>query len=73
MKPADRKKKIDSGEDIFIIDVRNREEHESWKVSYDRYKDTAVIPIDDLSSPEALKQIPKDKEVVTFCGHGNTL
>jgi glyoxylase-like metal-dependent hydrolase (beta-lactamase superfamily II)/rhodanese-related sulfurtransferase len=71
MKPAVLKKKIDSGEDIFIIDVRNREEHESWKVSYDRYKDTAVIPIDDLSSPEALKQIPKDKEVVTFCGHGN--
>jgi glyoxylase-like metal-dependent hydrolase (beta-lactamase superfamily II)/rhodanese-related sulfurtransferase len=71
IKSTDLKKKIDSGEDIFIIDVRNREEHESWKVSYDRYKDTAVIPIDDLSSLEALKQIPKGKEVVTFCGHGN--
>jgi glyoxylase-like metal-dependent hydrolase (beta-lactamase superfamily II)/rhodanese-related sulfurtransferase len=71
IKPVELKKKIDSGEDIFILDVRNREEHEPWKVSYDRYKDTTVIPIDDLSSPEALKQIPKDKEVVTFCGHGN--
>lgn len=71
IKPAELKKKIDSGEDIFILDVRNAEEHESWKVSYDRYRDTPVIPIDALSSPEALKQIPKDKQVVTFCGHGN--
>lgn len=71
IEPAELKKKIDSGEDIFILDVRNPEEHESWKVSYDRYRDTPVIPIDALSSPEALKQIPKDKQVVTFCGNGN--
>jgi glyoxylase-like metal-dependent hydrolase (beta-lactamase superfamily II)/rhodanese-related sulfurtransferase len=71
IKPTELKKKIDSGEDIFILDVRNPKEHESWKVSYDRYLDTPVIPIDTLSSPEILKQIPKDKQVVTFCGHGN--
>jgi glyoxylase-like metal-dependent hydrolase (beta-lactamase superfamily II)/rhodanese-related sulfurtransferase len=71
IKPAELKKRIDSGEDIFILDVRNPEEHESWKVSYDKYQDTPVIPIDALSSSEALKQIPKDKQVVTFCGHGN--
>jgi glyoxylase-like metal-dependent hydrolase (beta-lactamase superfamily II)/rhodanese-related sulfurtransferase len=71
IKPTELKKKIDSGEDIFILDVRNPKEHESWKVSYDRYLDTPVIPIDALLSPETLKQIPKDKQVVTFCGHGN--
>jgi rhodanese-related sulfurtransferase len=52
------------------LDVRNPEEHESWKVSYDKYRDTPVIPIDALTSPELIKQIPKDKQVVTFCGHG---
>lgn len=71
IKPSELKKKIDSGEDIFILDVRDSKEHEPWKVSYDRYNDTPVIPLNDLSSSEALKQIPKDKEVVTFCGHGN--
>jgi glyoxylase-like metal-dependent hydrolase (beta-lactamase superfamily II)/rhodanese-related sulfurtransferase len=70
IKPEDLKKKIDKGEDIFILDVRNPEEHKSWKVSYDKYQDSPVIPIDTLSSPDALKQIPKDKEIVTFCGHG---
>jgi glyoxylase-like metal-dependent hydrolase (beta-lactamase superfamily II)/rhodanese-related sulfurtransferase len=71
IKPTELKGKIDNGEDIFILDVRDSKEHEPWKVSYDRYQDTAVIPLNDLSSPEALKQIPRDKEVVTFCGHGN--
>jgi glyoxylase-like metal-dependent hydrolase (beta-lactamase superfamily II)/rhodanese-related sulfurtransferase len=71
IKPDDLKKRIDKGEDIFILDVRTPEEHKSWKVSYDRYQDSSVIPIDALSSADSLKQIPKDKEIVTFCGHGN--
>jgi glyoxylase-like metal-dependent hydrolase (beta-lactamase superfamily II)/rhodanese-related sulfurtransferase len=71
IKPEALKKKIDKGEDIFILDVRTPEEHKSWKVSYDKYRDSSVIPIDALSSPDTLKQIPKDKEIVTFCTHGN--
>ena len=30
------KKKIDKGEDMFILDVRNQHEHDAWSVSYDR-------------------------------------
>ena len=64
------KKKIDKGEDIFILDVRNQHEHDVWSVSYDRYQDTPVIPVDTITSRAALKQIPKDKEIITFCTHG---
>jgi rhodanese-related sulfurtransferase len=72
IKAESLKQKIDKGEDIFILDVRTPEEHKAWKISYDKYKDSSVIPIDDLSSsPDALKNIPKDKQIVTFCGHGN--
>jgi glyoxylase-like metal-dependent hydrolase (beta-lactamase superfamily II)/rhodanese-related sulfurtransferase len=71
IKPDNLKKRIDKGEDIFILDVRTPEEHKSWKISYDRYQDSSVIPIDALSSADSLKQIPKEKEIVTFCGHGN--
>ncbi len=71
IKPDNMKKRIDQGEDIFILDVRTPEEHKSWKVSYDRYQDSSVIPIDALSSADSLKLVPKDKEIVTFCGHGN--
>jgi glyoxylase-like metal-dependent hydrolase (beta-lactamase superfamily II)/rhodanese-related sulfurtransferase len=71
IKAESLKQKIDKGEDIFILDVRTPEEHKAWKISYDKYKDSSLIPIDDLSSPDALRNIPKDKEIVTFCAHGN--
>ena len=63
------KRKIDKGEDIFILDVRNQHEHDAWSVSYDRYQDTPVIPVDTIHNA-TLKQIPKDKEIITFCTHG---
>jgi glyoxylase-like metal-dependent hydrolase (beta-lactamase superfamily II)/rhodanese-related sulfurtransferase len=71
IKPNELKKKIDKEEDIFILDVRDHEEHKSWKISYDKHHDSLVIPIDDLSSPQSLEQIPKDKEIVAFCARGN--
>src|SRR5919198_3455578 len=71
IKAENLKQKIDKGEDIFILDVRTPEEHKAWNISYGKYKDSSLIPIDDLSSPGALTHIPRDKEIVTFCAHGN--
>jgi len=70
IEPATLKQKIDRGEDIFILDVRTPEEYEAWKISYDKHKDLSLIPIDQLSSQQALNQIPRDKEIVTVCSHG---
>ncbi len=70
IKPQELKKKIDKGEEIFILDVRNQKEHDLWSVSYDKYKDSPIIPIDQISNKESLQLIPKDKEIVTFCTHG---
>lgn len=65
------KEKLDKGEDVFILDVRNPDEHKAWKLSYDKYQNSTVIPVDKLSSQESiLDEIPKDKEIVTVCGHG---
>jgi glyoxylase-like metal-dependent hydrolase (beta-lactamase superfamily II)/rhodanese-related sulfurtransferase len=67
------KEKLDKGEDIFILDVRTPEEHNAWKFSYDRYEETPVIPIDRLVNSQNFvpEQIPKNKEIVTVCTHGN--
>lgn len=67
------KEKLDKGEDVFILDVRTPEEHDTWKFSYDRYQETPVIPMDRLVSSENIvsEQIPKDKEILTVCSHGN--
>ena len=72
--PSDLKEKMDKAEDLFILDVRTSQEHESWKLSYNRYEDSLLLPIDALASfPDILgkeHQIPKDKQIITLCSHG---
>lgn len=70
IKPTELKRKMDKGDDIFILDVRSRQEHDLWAISYDNYPDSLVIPVETLAFFESLKQIPKNKEVITFCTHG---
>lgn len=74
IRPSDLKEKMDKAEDIFILDVRTPQEHESWKLSYNRYEDSLLVPIDTLASfPDILgkeHQIPKDKQIITLCSHG---
>lgn len=72
IEPEELKEKLDNGEDVFILDVRTPEEHEAWKLSYDKYRETPVIPVEKISgfSSQITKQIPKGKEIVTLCSHG---
>ena len=67
------KKKIDSKDNIFILDVRTPQEYESWKLSYENHDAPKLIPVDRLLSqlPSMLDEIPKDKEIITICAHGN--
>src|SRR5215211_914641 len=73
IEPEDLKKKIDNDENIFLLDVRTPQEYEAWRISYDKYVNPKLIPVDRLfvSDPVLLKEIPKDKEIVTVCAHGN--
>ncbi len=67
------KEKLDGGEDVFILDVRTQEEYDAWKLSYDKHDKTPLIPIERLfmSQKTITEKIPKDKEVICLCAHGN--
>jgi glyoxylase-like metal-dependent hydrolase (beta-lactamase superfamily II)/rhodanese-related sulfurtransferase len=67
------KQKIDRGDNVYILDVRTPQEYKAWKISYNKYKDLPLIPIDQLisSTQKALEHVPKDKEIITVCAHGN--
>ena len=73
IEPEDLKKKIDNDENIFLVDVRTPQEYDAWRISYDKYVDPKLIPVDRLfvNDPTLLKEIPMDKEIVTVCAHGN--
>ena len=71
--PEELKKKIDNNEDIFLLDVRTPQEYEAWRISYENHNNPKLIPVDRLfmKDPALLEEIPKDKEIVTVCAHGN--
>ncbi|MBI2148243.1 rhodanese-like domain-containing protein [Candidatus Woesearchaeota archaeon] len=62
--PKELKKKLDSNEDLFLLDVRNPNEHEIAKL-----QNSKLIPLNELKSK--LHEIPKDKEIIVYCHHGN--
>jgi glyoxylase-like metal-dependent hydrolase (beta-lactamase superfamily II)/rhodanese-related sulfurtransferase len=70
IEPSDLKTKMDSGENLYILDVRTPEEYETWKISYDKHLEPSLVPLDRLSFDESIRKIPKDKEVITVCSHG---
>jgi glyoxylase-like metal-dependent hydrolase (beta-lactamase superfamily II)/rhodanese-related sulfurtransferase len=49
---------------IFMLDVRSPEEFKQWSI-----EGSKNIPLDQISS--LLYEIPKDKQIVTICPHGN--
>jgi rhodanese-related sulfurtransferase len=56
------KSKMDKGEEIVIIDVRTGLEYDRSK---SKIKGSIRIPI--LQLAERSKELPKDKEIVTYC------
>src|SRR6266850_560669 len=61
--PKDLKVRLDAGEDIEIVDVR-----EDWELLQSRFDRAIHIPMNDI--PESLDRIPKDKPVVIMCHLG---
>lgn len=56
------KERLEAGEDIFLIDVREPYEHEDFNIG------GLLIPVNSIF--EDLSLIPKDKPVVLYCAKG---
>lgn len=54
--------RINSGEDIFLIDVRNKEEHLAFNIG------GKLLPLTELMYH--LDEIPKEREVIIYCKLG---
>ncbi len=52
--------------DIMILDVREPDEFSDFRIV-----GSTNIPLVDLFKPEIVARLPKDKEIVTVCPHGN--
>jgi rhodanese-related sulfurtransferase len=65
IKPADLKQKLDAGEAVTLLDVRNYDEF-----AYCRLADSTLIPLGELASRIEEVEAPKDAFVVVYCHHG---
>jgi adenylyltransferase/sulfurtransferase len=61
--PNDLKEKMDKGEDLLILDVREGWEHARVKIPKAMH-----IPLAQL--PQKLSEIDRDRDIVVYCHHG---
>jgi adenylyltransferase/sulfurtransferase len=61
--PLEVKKKLDAGENLFLLDVR-----EPWEVEMASIAGAKVIPTYELA--QRVQEIPKDREVIVICHVG---
>lgn len=63
--PAQVKAKLDNREDFILLDVRNHDEWDSWRVDAPQVR---LAPLPGLR--EKMDELPQDKEIVTLCRRG---
>lgn len=58
--------------DIFLVDVRNKDEYDSWKIETRYTPETINIPYFEFfeNEEESLSKIPKERPIVLVCAVG---
>ena len=57
------KQRLDNGDDIVLLDVR-----EAWEHSLANINGSVLIPLGEI--PQSLDRLDKDAEIVCYCHHG---
>jgi glyoxylase-like metal-dependent hydrolase (beta-lactamase superfamily II)/rhodanese-related sulfurtransferase len=66
--------RLDRGDPILLLDVRNQDEFESWKLEARAPVETVHVPYFDFieDAEIALARVPRDREVVVLCAKGGS-
>ncbi|MDP3999198.1 MAG: rhodanese-like domain-containing protein [bacterium] len=67
MKTSELKEKIKKGEDVILLDVREKEEVEAGG---DMIEGAKNIPMGKVFTEAAKGNLPKDKKIITICKTG---
>jgi phage shock protein E len=62
--PEELTKKIKSGEDFFLLDVRTPAEYAAQAI-----EGSSLIPLQELG--DRIDELPRDKDIVVYCRVGN--
>lgn len=65
IRPADLKRLLDTGESVYLVDVRNYDEH-----AYCHLPDSLLVPLPELAARIDEVEPPAGAKVVVYCHHG---
>jgi rhodanese-related sulfurtransferase len=65
IQPADLKQRLDAGEPVYLVDVRNPDES-----AYCRLPESLLVPLPELPGRVDEVQPPAGALVVVYCHHG---
>lgn len=72
--PAEVARRIDEGEELFVLDVRNEDDYEEWRIDGSRnipvYDE--LLEHDYSTLGDRLDELPKDTEIAIVCVAGIT-
>ncbi|GGJ10524.1 hydroxyacylglutathione hydrolase [Alicyclobacillus cellulosilyticus] len=69
--PAELHAKMEQGESLFILDVRNPEEYEDWKIEGKTLRSVNIPYFDFLDEDERLyTQLPNATDIIVVCAKG---
>ena len=71
---GDLLKHLDRGEGLLLLDVRNQDEFEGWKLEARQPVETVHVPyFDFIEDPDgALARVPRGRELVVLCAKGGS-
>ena len=66
--------RLDRGDGILLLDVRNEEEHAGWRIEARHAVDTIHLPYFEFIEDEegSIAKVPRDREVVVLCARGGS-
>lgn len=66
--------RLDRGDPVLLLDVRNDEEYDGWKLEARSPVQTVHLPyFDFVEDPEgSIARVPRDREVVVLCAQGGS-
>ena len=66
--------RVDAGERLLLLDVRNDEEFEAWRCEGRRHVDMLHIPYFDFveDSSACVGRVPRDRPIVAVCAQGGS-
>lgn len=73
MTPAELHAEVSESKDLFILDLRNKDEFKQWKVEGKKPIPTLNLPYFDFVDDEAgsMARLPRDQEITLVCATGN--